>query len=46
MFTDFVTECRAHKLQIQFSSGVSMGPAEVAPPLDTIETSRPVAVAA
>jgi hypothetical protein len=46
MFTDFITECRAHKLKIRASPGISMGTAKAAPPLDTIQIPQPVAVAA
>jgi len=43
MFTDFIDECRAHKLQVPIKSGLSKT-AKMPPPPNTIETPRPVAV--
>ncbi|KAI0685201.1 carbamoyl phosphate synthase small subunit [Cytidiella melzeri] len=45
MFTDFLAECRAHKLQINYTYPDVMGAARVEPALKH-ETARPVAVAA
>jgi carbamoyl-phosphate synthase small subunit len=45
MFTDFLTECRAHKLPLPLQAG-TMGTAKVTHAFKTGDHSRPVAVAA
>ena len=45
MFTDFLAECRAHKLQINYVQPDVMGAAKAQPILGH-ETVRPAAVAA
>ncbi|KAH9942323.1 carbamoyl phosphate synthase small subunit [Epithele typhae] len=45
MFTDFLAECRAHKLQLNLSTSQPMAAAEVMPE-PAVETLKPVAVAA
>ena len=45
MFTDFLAECRAHKLQLNLPTSQPMDAAKVAPRLG-VETPRRVAVAA
>jgi len=46
MFTDFVKECRLHKLQVPVKFDVLKGTTKMAPQLDTIGVPRRVGVAA
>ena len=45
MFTDFLAECRAHKLHLSIPTSQPMGAAQVMPELK-VETPKRVAVAA
>jgi carbamoyl-phosphate synthase small subunit len=46
MFTDFLAECRAHKLQVNIPKNDIMGAAKVDATFAQPEASRPIAVAA
>ena len=46
MFTDFLAECRAHKLQVDHSQPDVMGAAKAQLSLKYEETHRPIAATA
>ena len=46
MFTDFLTECRAHKMQLNLSGSVDLDSAQQVAPRLTLEVSPRVTVAA